>query len=358
MSASCSPIPADPAFAARMAALHRNFPLSLLGVLFTVALVIVALHGAVPHAQLAAWAVANVLLTSGRAWHVRRYRQAMQAQDATALHRWRREAIVGAVAGGLLWGLPPAYWMLQVPLPQQMCIVAAMLIMGTSAIYAYCVDSCLLYAFQVPYVLPAILAMATIDDVLLRVMSVAGALYLLVTLSFAHRIRTQADALQSRFENLHLPGRFAMPPANEPPAVAIHVRPAPLRFGSGGRLVLVDDDDAESRRGLQLLLESWGYSVVATQGGAQLLNEVTQRPGKPALVISDDRLREGETGVDVIDRVHEEYNDDGIPALLVSGDTNPQRISEVAARGWQMLHKPVPPALLRAALTRLLANEG
>ncbi|WP_185545875.1 hybrid sensor histidine kinase/response regulator [Variovorax sp. KBW07] len=580
MSASFTPTPTDPVFAARMAALHRNFPFSLLGVLFTVGLVIAALFGAVSHAQLAAWAVANTVLTAARAWNVWRFRHAMRS-DA-ALRRWRLGAIAGAVAGGLLWGLPLAYWMLQVPLAQQMFIVVAMLTMGTGAIYAYCIDLGLLYGFQVPYFLPAMLALGTLDDVMLRVMSVAGVLYLFVTLAFAHRMyRTQVDSLQLRFENLHLldrlrhekeaaersdlaksrflaaashdlrqpvhalslfvgvlrgqalpatsrhlvdsigraaaamgmlfegllnisrldagvvrvsPKPFALaslldqiqlefapqaaakslvlrlrtpdatvrsdpalldrvlrnlvenairytargsvligcrragpnlrievwdtgpgipeaehervfwefhqlanperdrtkgmglglaivrrtagllghaltlrsrvghgtvfaitvPLAHEAPTAAPQTRPAALLPEPGGQLILMVEDDAESRHGLQLLLESWGHRVVAAESGAQLLKEVTHRPGKPALVISDYRLREGETGVDVIDRVHEEYNDDGIPALLVSGDTDPQRLSEVAARGWQMLHKPVAPAQLRAAINRLL----
>jgi CheY-like chemotaxis protein len=117
----------------------------------------------------------------------------------------------------------------------------------------------------------------------------------------------------------------------------------------------VIEDDAPSRHGLQLLLQGWGHRVIAAAGAAEMLELTAAMPGKPSLIISDYRLREHETGIEAIDRLHEEYNDDAIPALLVSGDTDPQRLIEVAARGWPLLHKPVDPALLRAAMAQLLA---
>jgi signal transduction histidine kinase/CheY-like chemotaxis protein len=125
--------------------------------------------------------------------------------------------------------------------------------------------------------------------------------------------------------------------------------------GPESALILVIEDDAPSRHGLQLLLQGWGHRVIAAAGAAGMLELTAAMPGKPSLIISDYRLREHETGIEAIDRLHEEYNDDAIPALLVSGDTDPQRLIEVAARGWPLLHKPVDPALLRAAMAQLLA---
>ena len=56
--------------------------------------------------------------------------------------------------------------------------------------------------------------------------------------------------------------------------------------------------------------------------------------------------------------MREEYNDDSIAALLVSGDTDPQRLIEVAQRGLPLLHKPVDPAHLQATIARLLATPA
>jgi len=49
----------------------------------------------------------------------------------------------------------------------------------------------------------------------------------------------------------------------------------------------------------------------------------------------------------------------GVPEKLlrlVSGDTDPQRLIEVAQRGLPLLHKPVDPAHLRSTIARLLAD--
>jgi signal transduction histidine kinase/CheY-like chemotaxis protein len=121
-----------------------------------------------------------------------------------------------------------------------------------------------------------------------------------------------------------------------------------------GQLILVVDDDAQNREGLQLLLESWGHRVVAAAGVDELVALIADVPGKPNLIVSDYRLREHETGIEAIDRVHEEYNDDAIPALLVSGDTDPARLIEAAARSIPVLHKPVEVDALRSWVEKLL----
>ncbi|HYP70594.1 MAG TPA: ATP-binding protein, partial [Variovorax sp.] len=194
---------ATPVFAARMNALRRNLPFALLGVLLTSGLVAAALHGAVPTSQLLLWTGANVLLAAARGWVA--WRRWPDGEDMARLRRWHRLTLAGTVLGGLLWGLPTAWWMLQAPLAHQMFLVIGLLTMGTGAIYAYCIDLPVLYGFQVPYFLPPMLAMGLVPHPLLHVMSLAGLLYLFVTLAFAHRMfRTQVDSLRLRFENLDL----------------------------------------------------------------------------------------------------------------------------------------------------------
>jgi hypothetical protein len=63
--------------------------------------------------------------------------------------------------------------------------------------------------------------------------------------------------------------------------------------------------------------------------------------------VSDYRLRDHETGVELIEALREEYNDPDLPALLVSGDTDPKRLVDAATFGIPLLHKPIEVDMLR-----------
>ena len=46
-----------------------------------------------------------------------------------------------------------------------------------------------------------------------------------------------------------------------------------------------------------------------------------------------------------------------MPAIIVTGDTAPGITQEIEARGLQGVHKPVPPARLRALMASLLTKD-
>ena len=125
---------------------------------------------------------------------------------------------------------------------------------------------------------------------------------------------------------------LAATPATPEPAPPAPAASDAIPDHGRGRMVLVVDDDAQNLAGLTLLLESWGYRVVGAASGDALFAKVVHEPERPALIISDYRLREHETGIHVIERLREEYSDPPIPALLVSGDTDPGRLIEAADR--------------------------
>ncbi len=116
-----------------------------------------------------------------------------------------------------------------------------------------------------------------------------------------------------------------------------------------GELVLVIDDDTEILDGMQALLTGWGCHVVAAAGLADLMPSLAGLPQVPKVIISDYRLRGGETGLAVVEHLRSEYNDD-IPAILITGDTAPDRLHEAQESGLTLLHKPVTPQELRHAL--------
>lgn len=139
---------------------------------------------------------------------------------------------------------------------------------------------------------------------------------------------------------------LAAPGALPPPH---HDEMGPLATG----MVLVVDDEVAIRQAMSSLLGGWGHHVVTASSGDEAIRHMTHLPRKPDLVISDLRLRDDETGIDVIQRVRSEYND-AIPAMLITGDTSPNRLAHAQQSGLLVLHKPVPNGKLRAAIANLM----
>ena len=76
----------------------------------------------------------------------------------------------------------------------------------------------------------------------------------------------------------------------------------------------------------------------------------------PDLIVSDYRLRGSENGIEVVELLRNEFNVD-IPALLVTGDTAPDRLRDAEASGLPILHKPLNPARLRTLIANLLREH-
>jgi two-component system, sensor histidine kinase len=120
-------------------------------------------------------------------------------------------------------------------------------------------------------------------------------------------------------------------------------------------LVVVIDDEAAIRDATLSLLTGWGYDVVACGGGDEAILRLSACPARPSLILCDYRLSEGESGLVVIKRIRAEYNE-SIPAILITGDTAPDRLTEAKASGLLLMHKPVSNGKLRAAIGNLILS--
>jgi len=120
------------------------------------------------------------------------------------------------------------------------------------------------------------------------------------------------------------------------------------------KLALVIDDEAIIRTSLTMMLEDWQFDVIAVGSAEEAVEAVTRSKRPPDVIIADYRLREGRTGIQAVQAVQRAL-DRVVPTVIVSGDTAPERIAEVRRSGFDILHKPVPPAALRAALTQMMA---
>jgi two-component system, sensor histidine kinase len=119
-----------------------------------------------------------------------------------------------------------------------------------------------------------------------------------------------------------------------------------------GTLVVVIDDEELILDAAQVLLEQWGCTVIAAPSGAAALQRLVATPRAPDLLICDYRLREGKTGPEVVEEVRNEFNAD-IPALLLTGETDPEQIRRISATGIPVLHKPLQEDELGEAIVAL-----
>ena len=125
-----------------------------------------------------------------------------------------------------------------------------------------------------------------------------------------------------------------------------HPRQGAQAAGCSGRRVLVIDDEEEIRTGLEALLQLRGWTVHTAACAEQAITELDDHP-PPDVLLVDYRLH-GETGIEAISRLRERIGP--LPAILVTGDTAPARIIECASAGYPVLHKPVEPESIIAAL--------
>ena len=116
-----------------------------------------------------------------------------------------------------------------------------------------------------------------------------------------------------------------------------------------GLQVLVIDDEAAVRQGMQALLQGLGAVVTLADGAAEA-QEALERL-TPDLLLVDLRLRGGDDGIALVRALRARLP--ALPAILISGDTSPERLREASAAGIALLHKPVPIAQLQQLVASL-----
>jgi signal transduction histidine kinase len=115
--------------------------------------------------------------------------------------------------------------------------------------------------------------------------------------------------------------------------------------------VLVVDDDEAVRIGTLHLLRDWGCVAEAAESIEEALVLASQHA--PDVVVSDYRLREQRTGLQAIAALRSVFGQ-SLPALLITGDTAPDRLREALSGNIPLLHKPVSPDQLYLGLVTVL----
>jgi len=170
-------------------------------------------------------------------------------------------------------------------------------------------------------------------------------------------VKRLAKVLDCSIELRSKPGkgtvfRLGVPVLKVPPALPVRSsKREPIARKRG--LILVVDDEIAIQEGMRSLLSSWGHDVLAAGSGAGMIEQISKCPFRADLIICDYRLRDGENGIDVIRQLQSEYNEE-IPAILITGDTAPDRLAEAMASGLDILHKPVSNLKLHTTVMSLM----
>jgi signal transduction histidine kinase/CheY-like chemotaxis protein len=126
-----------------------------------------------------------------------------------------------------------------------------------------------------------------------------------------------------------------------------------------GMRVMVIDDEEPVRIGMQQLLHSWGCICHTADALSTALHCVALLPmaEQPEVILADYRLRGGATGGQAINALRSYLAMRGLqtplPAIIITGDTAPERLREARSTDASLLHKPVSASALQQALIQL-----
>jgi PAS domain S-box-containing protein len=168
-------------------------------------------------------------------------------------------------------------------------------------------------------------------------------------------VRRLAALLNHKVRLRSAPGRGSVfwvelePTAHETPSDT-----APGRHESGtpekaGATIMIIEDDDMVLNAMRIVLEAWGYQVVA------LASAEAARAARtfPDVVIADYRLPDGETGDQAILELRKRAGRE-LPGIIVTGEVMPAAWADAVDQSLHVMKKPVRPAKLRALIRHLL----
>ncbi len=168
-------------------------------------------------------------------------------------------------------------------------------------------------------------------------------------------VRRLADLLNHKVRLRSAPGRGSVfwveleLTAHETPSAT-----APGGHESGtpekaGATVMIIEDDAMVLNAMRIVLEAWGYQVVALASAEAARAAQTI----PDVVIADYRLPDSETGDQAILELRQRAGRE-LPGVIVTGEVMPATWADAMNQSLHVMKKPVRPAKLRALLRHLL----
>ncbi|MEN9866245.1 MAG: hypothetical protein RL748_1835, partial [Pseudomonadota bacterium] len=114
-------------------------------------------------------------------------------------------------------------------------------------------------------------------------------------------------------------------------------------------LVMILDDEENVRKSMRIVLEELGCRCVEAAATNEALELIEQE--RPDFILADFRLRGDDSGIAAIQTIRGRWPD--VHAVLVSGDTAPDRQREAHDAGIRLLHKPLSLEQLKSELSAI-----
>jgi PAS domain S-box-containing protein len=165
--------------------------------------------------------------------------------------------------------------------------------------------------------------------------------------------RRMADMLEHRIDVSSVPG-YGTVFSVTVPRVRQAVRAMPLGAAAlVGVRVLCADDDPTVLEAMQALMAGWGCEVMTADSVEQALFFAQRDWAAPDIVLADYHFHAEENGFELVTKLRAHWHQ-GLPGVIITADPDEAVAHAAASHGCAFLRKPVPPAALRALLTRLV----
>ncbi len=118
--------------------------------------------------------------------------------------------------------------------------------------------------------------------------------------------------------------------------------------------VLVVEDDAAQRVGLEQLLKSWGFSVDTARDGEDALQRVESL--RPTIILSD-LVMPRRSGLDLLRGVRQNHDDDITMVIMTGQGTVETAVEAIKQGAYDYLTKPVDPQRLKILLDQIVERH-
>ncbi|MNE24118.1 Sensor histidine kinase RcsC [compost metagenome] len=167
-----------------------------------------------------------------------------------------------------------------------------------------------------------------------------------------HRIRVRSWLGKGSVFAVEVPLSATAPKAQ--PSLAIS---EPMLERLRGARVWVLDNDAAICAGMRTLLEGWGCRVVTALSEEDLARQVDNYHAEADLLIADYHLDNDCNGVDAVARINARRAQP-LPAMMITANYSNELKQQIRELGHTLMHKPVRPMKLKAAMSHLLGSQG